>query len=188
MKTQEEFEFEKVFRQYVKELYIFAIKILGDEEAAEDAVQNFFIKLWSNREAIRLDSSFRSYCYTAVYHESLNILRHRKHFEKISESIVAPIDIQNEMDRMDMRFKLKNAIYSLPEKCRQIFVSVCVDGYSYEDVATMYNLSINTVKVQVSKAFKFLRKKLSDDEQSVLLFLFTEKILFESVRNQDCVL
>lgn len=177
MKSREEFEFEKIFQQYVRELYGFAVKILKDDEMAEDVVQNFFIKLWFNRKTVRLDASFRSYCYTAIYHESLNALRHKRRFEGISDSITTPVDIHKEMDRMDMRLKLKNAIHSLPERCRQIFVSACVEGYSYEEVALRYNLSVNTVKVQVSKAFRILREKLSEDGRLILFLLNMEKRL-----------
>nr|WP_294142690.1 sigma factor-like helix-turn-helix DNA-binding protein [uncultured Sanguibacteroides sp.] len=87
----------------------------------------------------------------------------------MSENIIGSIDIQFEMERADLRFKLKQAIATLPERCREIFIEICVEGNSYADTAEKYNLSVNAIKAQISRAYKILREKLSHDEQLILL-------------------
>ena len=77
--------------------------------------------------------------------------------------MIGSTDIQFEMERADLRFKLEQAIATLPERCREIFIEICVEGNSYAAIAEKYNLSVNTIKVQVSKAYQILREELSHD-------------------------
>lgn len=64
--------FDELFNRYFEQCFTYAVSLLKDPDAAEDVVQNVFLKLWSGRE--RLDSSrqFRSYLLTAVRNESIS--------------------------------------------------------------------------------------------------------------------
>ena len=76
--------FDELFNRYFEQCFTYAVSLLKDPDAAEDVVQNVFLKLWSGRE--RLDSSrqFRSYLLTAVRNESISRLpeKRRQVFEK----------------------------------------------------------------------------------------------------------
>ena len=76
--------------------------------------------------------------------------------------------------------KIHLAINSLPEKCKAIFVDACIEECSYVEVAEKYDISVNTVKVQVSKAYRILREKLTK-EQFLFFVDFSEirVILFQ---------
>lgn len=85
--------------------------------------------------------------------------------------MIGSTDIQFEMERADLRFKLEQAIATLPERCREIFIEICVEGNSYPAIAEKNNLSVNTIKVQVSKAYQILREELSHEER-LIFFLW----------------
>jgi RNA polymerase sigma-70 factor (ECF subfamily) len=70
--------FEKVFERYSKQPYLFSLSYLKSKDAAEDIVQEVFLKIWNNRESIKTDTSFQSYLFTIA----LNAVR--LHFNKIS--------------------------------------------------------------------------------------------------------
>ena len=172
--------FEYAFNTYSKELYVFAYRLVQDKAIAEDVVQDFFVKLWLNKDDIYQGPSFRSYCYTSIHHISLNVLRTKYRHTELFENIIDSTDVQFEMERADLRSKLEQAIATLPKKCKEIFVEVCVEGKSYAEVADKYDLSVNTIKVQVSKAYRILREKLSSGEKLVL-FLWC----MQQYRNQN---
>ncbi len=162
--------FEYIFNLYSKELYVFAFRIVRDKEIAEDLVQDFFVKLWVNRYDINMEDSFKSYCYTSIRNASINILRTKFRHTELSGELIAPIDIEFEMERAELRKRLEQAIDLLPGRCREIFVNICMDGNSYAEAADKFDLSVNTIKVQMSKAYRILRENLSK-EQLFLLFL-----------------
>lgn len=67
--------FDELFNRYFEQCFTYAVSLLKDPDAAEDVVQNVFLKLWTGRE--RLDSSkpVKSYLLTAVRNESISWLR-----------------------------------------------------------------------------------------------------------------
>lgn len=67
--------FKSLFYKHSGRLCLWAYKITENKEAAEDIVQDFFIKYWENRETLSFFPSFLSYAYRAVYNASLNYLR-----------------------------------------------------------------------------------------------------------------
>lgn len=171
IKKDDYIHFEYIYNLYSKELYVFALRIVGDKEMAEDIVQDFFVKLWINRYEIKMEGSFRSYCYTSIRNAGINILRTKFRYTDLSEGLIAKVDIEAEIERAELRKKLEQTIELLPERCRELFVDICMDGNSYAVTAEKYGLSVNTVKVQMSKAYRILREHLSK-EQLFCVFLY----------------
>ena len=68
------------------------------------------------------------------------------------------IDDDDAQERSQTEAKLWTAIDSLPEKCRKVFIMSKRDGLKYEEIAEELNLSVNTVRNQISKALKVLKE------------------------------
>jgi RNA polymerase sigma-70 factor (ECF subfamily) len=68
------------------------------------------------------------------------------------------IDDDDAQERSQTVAKLWTAIDSLPEKCREVFILSKRDGLKYEEIAEELNLSVNTVRNQISKALKVLKE------------------------------
>ncbi|MDE6451672.1 MAG: RNA polymerase sigma-70 factor, partial [Odoribacter sp.] len=67
--------FENLFQKYYGILCDYAFSYLNDVNEIEDTVQDVFVYVWNNREAIHVNSSVRSYLFTSVKHRALNILK-----------------------------------------------------------------------------------------------------------------
>lgn len=155
--------FKSLFYLHGSRLCLWANKITGNKEAAEDIVQDFFIKYWENRESLFFSPSFLSYAYRSVYNASLNYLRDNEKFVygyEITLSGMSEEDADSEEAKELQRLLLK-AIDELPEKCRKIFVMATLEKKKYTEVASKFGISVNTVKVQVSKAYRIIRQKTS---------------------------
>ena len=150
--------FENIFNRYSPDLYVVAYRITGNKAVAEDVVQDFFVKLWMNREKVVIYKSFRYYCFSAIHYASLNATRTKYRDTELSEELEDPSCVEYEMERA--------------EKCKAIFVDACIEECSYVEVAQKYDLSVNTVKVQVSKAYRILRGKLTKEQFSIFLLIF----------------
>jgi RNA polymerase sigma factor (sigma-70 family) len=59
--------------------------------------------------------------------------------------------------------KLQELLNRLPEKRRNILMSVVVHGHSYAEIAESNGISVNTVKTQMKRAYAFLRREADKD-------------------------
>lgn len=156
--------FTVIYERYWKQLLITASKRLGDEDEAEEIVQEIFLNLWRRRETLNLTAGFAGYLAVAVKFEILDALRKRAHVFKYSQEIVhrfteADESMLRHLDMAELQQKLQLTIKSLPEKCRLVFKLKFEQGYSQKQIANELNIAEKTVEAHLSRARKTLRDK-----------------------------
>lgn len=161
IKKGNEEAFRKLFYLYSDRLSLWAYKITQSSLAAEDIVQDFFVYYWEKRESLSFHPSFASYAFRSVYNASLNYLRDNERFIHGYEITIDLIDsdVEDE-DLQELKILLLKAIDELPDRCKKIFVMATLEKKKYTEVADMFGISVNTVKVQVSKAYRILKEKV----------------------------
>lgn len=176
--THSEQEFERLFKEHFKSLYAYAFTILKNEAIAEETVQNVFYKIWEKKVPETIQTSLKAYLYKAVYHESLNYLKHQK--IKAQYRLHVMYESKNEMDHSasrkmmmkELEEKLRHALNTLPRQCRTIFQMSRFEGLKYQEIADELGISVKTVENQMGKALKQLRIKLIDYLPVFILALF----------------
>jgi RNA polymerase sigma-70 factor, ECF subfamily len=174
---KDESAFEKVFKGNFKKLQSYAITIVGDENVAEEMVQNVFFKLWDRSEKINIQSSIAAYLYRAVYNESCNYLKHQKvkqGFLNYSKHAMSDISTEKASKKIlvtELEQHIKNALNDLPEQCRTVFQLSRFEELKYQQIADTLGISIKTVEAQMGKALRIMRVKLVDYLPLVILFL-----------------
>lgn len=161
IRTGNEVAFRELFYLYSKRLYLWAYKITQNSLAAEDIVQDFFVYYWEKRESLSFHPSFAAYAFRSIYNTSLNYLRDNERFIHGYEITIDLIDSNvEEEDLQELKRALLKAIDELPSRCKEIFVMATLEKKKYTEVADMLGISVNTVKVQVSKAYRILKEKI----------------------------
>ena len=165
IKAGDALSFKKLFDTYSNQLLNFALQYLNNPPAAEDVVQEVFVKIWINRSRLNPSLSIKSYLFTAVRNQSLKFtrdsnLKQEKHeyLQKENETAKSP---EEELQENELTELFYRALEKLPDRCRQIFSMSRFEDLSYAEIATTLGISINTVKTQMSRAIKSLRKQLS---------------------------
>lgn len=159
--------FELLFRKLNIRLCLFANKFLQDPDESQDVVQEAFIRVWENRKDINPDEALTSYIFRIVQNMSLNRLRKRKYEQGYAELLgmvylgdsvfsAHELYIAEELEE-----HIASAIRELPDGCRKIFTLSRHEGLKYRDIARVLDISPKTVEVQMSKALRLLRLKLS---------------------------
>ena len=170
-------EFEQLFKEHFKSLYAYACTILKDEALAEETVQYVFFKIWDIRLIAYIQVSMKAYLYKAVYHESLNHLKHRKIKAQYQQYAMHQHNKEGEnaskkIVMRELEEKLREALNSLPRQCRTIFQMSRFEGLKYQEIAKELGLSVKTVENQMGKALKQLRIKLIDFLPVIAMLFF----------------
>ena len=158
--TENNINFDDLFRYNYRPLCLYALHYLQDVDLSEDIVQESYTALWEKLSEGAHVLNWRSYLYMTVRNRCLDHLRRKG----IPTESLKPydtygiIDDDDAQERSKTEARLWTAIDSLPEKCREVFILSKRDGLKYEEIAEELNLSVNTVRNQISKALKVLKE------------------------------
>lgn len=161
---------EDLLKQLFHENYSFfchsAMKIVDDEEAAKDIVQDFFLYCWERKASIRIQGKFENYAYRAIRNASLNYQKRLKKVDYNSdlirdaaEVLVHSSDADYKQGQEQREQALWRVIDLMPDKRKQVFLLSQSEGLTYLQIAETLDISINTVKTHIKLAYVFLRKE-----------------------------
>ncbi|QYH38947.1 RNA polymerase sigma-70 factor [Algoriphagus sp. NBT04N3] len=153
-------QFEKVFRDHWKDMYLAAYSRLNDRLQAEDLIQDVFISIWERRESLDLQKNWRPYLLTAVKYQVMKSLSLKSFHQVPVENYVDSIHEEDFLDLDELYSLIEVEIEKLPKRAREIFKLNKIEGYSIEEIADTLNLAPQTVHNQLSIAMKALRKEL----------------------------
>jgi RNA polymerase sigma-70 factor (ECF subfamily) len=162
IKDGDEKAFSTLFYMHSGKLFTLACRITQDVAVSEDIVQDFFIHYWEKKETLVFYPSFMAYAYQSIYHSALNYLRDNERFVygyDLTINLADDSDADSE-EAQELKRILMKAIDELPDRCKKIFVMATLEKKKYTEVADSLGISVNTVKVQVSKAYRILKEKI----------------------------
>ena len=116
--------FEQLFKSYYGHLCLFAAKIVQDEIAAEEIVQDIFVKFWEKKKQSTIEASIKNYLFRSVKNSCLNALKHNNVRVQYAQHVMVEAEKNNFRDNyieVDLAKKIEESIQALPEKRREIF-------------------------------------------------------------------
>ncbi|PKA97636.1 RNA polymerase sigma-70 factor (ECF subfamily) [Flavobacteriaceae bacterium MAR_2009_75] len=157
-------ELELFFKDNHTYLCLVSLTIVKDHEVAKDVVQDFFISFWERRNSIRISTSFKAYAVKAIKNLSIQYLRENKKEESLIKELGYKDSYElKPFEKTGNRKKLQELLTKLPENRRNIFISYVIYGQSYAEIAENNGISVNTVKTQMKRAYRFLRSEAKPD-------------------------
>ncbi len=165
--------FEELYNRHQRKAYCTALRILRNQQDAEDAVQRAFQRALVNLQRFREDSTFSTWLTRIVINEALMLLRERRRREPLYENDVdaeqghgsmevadggpTPEEILCESER---RAVLLQAIGRLRNNLRIVVLHRELKGLTSAETARLLGLTVNAVKARTFHARRFLRKNL----------------------------
>lgn len=163
---------QHLFDRYYRPLVLFADEFLKDSSAAEDLVQDFFVKLWEDDYLLKVaEGVLGSYLYSAVRNRAISFLQKKDVLRDSQELGVIDIfvDVVEDIDEERMDIVMKE-VELLPERTRQVVERVMLRGLKYKEAAEELKISINTVKFALKEGTKRLRERLASMGPEVLFY------------------
>lgn len=172
---------ELFYNHYYTALCSFVANILKQQEDVEDLVQDIYIAIWEGNRLFTDIKELTNYLYRACYNNALLYIRNHQLHDAILETIRQKS--KEEEEEEEERFytlavkeetirQLYACIEELPSEQRRILL-LRIEGYSWEEIANCLGVSMNTVKTQRSRSFKFLRKRLENKAYGIALLILS---------------
>jgi RNA polymerase sigma-70 factor (ECF subfamily) len=169
--------FRILVKRHESRVYALALRLLGDPEWAQDAVQEAFIKAYRGLRKFEGRALFSTWMYRLTYNHCLDMRRADKSgryvewdeerttgddvgdpsVPSLASSIRGPGE---EIERGELREQLQKAIETLPEPIRQTLLMREVDGLPYSEIADLQKIPKGTVMSRLFHARKRLREVL----------------------------
>jgi RNA polymerase sigma-70 factor (ECF subfamily) len=153
--------FDTIFKRYYEGLLSFAkVLIPYPTDEAEDIVAEIFCTMWLNRKQISITNTLGAYLYTAVKNRVFDYYRKRKIIFHIPEEDNASADHQQPDHLLmykDATQRIRHLINELPPQMRLVFQLNRYEGFSYEEIAGLLDISVNSVKTHMFRALKSLK-------------------------------
>ena len=175
MKNLNDLDFKRVYIAQYSKLKRFAKEYVIMEEDAENIVQDVFLDLWEKKEIIKLPINLNAFLYAVTKNKCLNHLKHKKVIwetkNKLEEQQRNALQMKFESLKVldegifaegDIEMIIEQAVGTLPEKCREIFIKSRLEGKKHKEIADELNISTHTIEAQMNIAYKKMRFALRD--------------------------
>ncbi len=151
-------EYNDCVDNFADGVYRFIVKNIRHTEDAQDIVQSAFEKLWVNRAQV-LPEKAKSYLFTVAYHQMIDHIR-KTNKMPLAEETSIPHQTINQA-QAELKQVLMRAVNQLNPTQKSLVLLKDYEGYSYQEIAEIMNLSDSQVKVYLHRARLILKNKLS---------------------------
>jgi RNA polymerase sigma-70 factor (ECF subfamily) len=165
--------FEQLYRQYSKPIYRYLVRLVLDENVAEDLIQDVYIAAWTGARNFRGQASVKTWLYQIAHHQAVTWLRRRKINEKYDDSDRSGSAKSVEEKYFDtwMREQVLKAVDQLSVEHRSVIELVFYQGMSYQEAAMVMRCPVGTIKSRMSYARRYLDSilkslKINDPEST----------------------
>lgn len=157
--------FTTLYTKYWRQVYNFSKLYLINKDAAEEVVQEVFIKVWESRDFIREEDNFKGLLF--IITRNLIFNHHRKSVNEdfykmtVLKAIEASYNIEEEIEARNLSEYIDMLIAELPPRRQEIFNLSRKENKTYKEIAELLHISERTVENQISEALKYLRQNIT---------------------------
>ena len=169
----DEAAFEMIYRKYCGFVYNVAFRIVHTADDAQETTQEVFILLYRKLRGFRFQSSLKTWIYRVTINTAINMSKKRakerenkvEYNDQIGPTVSA--QIHDEIDREHYENFVRALLNCLTPDQRACIVLRNIEGLSYQEMAEVLKININTVRSRLKRARQVmmnLRKEVIDDE------------------------
>lgn len=173
LKSGDEPAFNEIYHRNWEYLYRSACRVLDDQDAAMDVLQEVFVWFWNHREELST-KSIQGYLYVAVKYKVANYIRNGKVRESFYDRIKS-VNINSVFNDTSIEVKelitfINDFTNDLPPRCKKVFQLSRFENLSHKEISVQLGISEKTIENHITVALNKLRKKM--DKSSLWLIFF----------------
>jgi RNA polymerase sigma-70 factor, ECF subfamily len=169
--------FNMLYKKYASDMLGICLRYSRDKAEAEDVLQEGFIKVFRKIETFEGRGSFKNWLIKIMVNTAINFYKANKKHDRDEQFDVenkdhAEVEYYDEGSfEIDYDFKsedLMQMINDLPDGYRMVFNLYVFEGMSHQEIAQIMEIAVSTSKSQLSKARKYLRKKVEEKQKKMI--------------------
>jgi RNA polymerase sigma-70 factor (ECF subfamily) len=154
----EKLDFNTVVKEHSNALYGFAVHFLRNKEDARDVVQDSFEKLWLNCEKVEIEK-VKSWLFTCTYNAMINFsVKKQRMISTETGNLPEGVEMMN--SQFESQQVIERTVGILPPLQKSIILLRDLEGYSYEEIGEILQLSASQVKVYLFRARNKVKNQL----------------------------
>ena len=161
MSTNKKDQFSLIYKENAQSIIRLCYLYLKDEELAQDAAQETFIKAWRKLSAFKENSSINTWLTSIAINTCKSLMR-QKSF-KNTVSLNEAIKVHNKAPDSETIMSVAIAVESLPTDLRVVVLLKYYRGLKSKEIAKILKIPATTVNYRLSKAKEILKEKLKED-------------------------
>jgi RNA polymerase sigma-70 factor (ECF subfamily) len=161
--------FETIYDRYAPMVFGLALKTLGDREAAEEAVQGVFWRVWQRAASFDQNRAFLPWLFSISHNYYIDELRRRRSrpqsvYEDESHPVLSAIPDETDVGEMALQSEQRrivlDALQQLPIEQRQALELAYFGGLTQQEIATRLGNPLGTIKTRIRLGLQKLRSIL----------------------------
>jgi RNA polymerase sigma-70 factor (ECF subfamily) len=160
-------EFAILVGRYQHALYRHAVAMVLDHDAAEDMVQDAFIRGYTRLRECREPEHFRAWIFQTLRNRCLDYLKEPRRRQVPIDDVQPLYDTADDpgavAERRQTASRIAATLATLSPEQRETFVMHYVDGMSYDDMSALLGVSVSALKMRALRARDALSAALRDD-------------------------
>lgn len=164
---------ELLINQYLKPIYSFVYRYVGNEQEAEDITQEVFVKAWRNLKKFDRNKSFKTWLFSIAKNSCIDFLKKKKtipfsefYIENgdnlITDTLADPSPLPQELlEKTEMTQMLNSALEKLPPKYRMVLFLRYNDHFNFREIAESLSEPLSTITSRHRRALIMLKEILT---------------------------
>jgi RNA polymerase sigma-70 factor (ECF subfamily) len=157
--------FASLYEMYAPKCQAFVLSFTKDSDFSKDVTHDIFVKVWLKRDVISKLDSFSPYLFRMVKHHIIDQFENNVVKAKFERRQMLTVDdfhnsTEDKIDYDEMQLLIFNAVASMPEKRRKIFIYSRYQNLNNSEIADIMGISIGTVENHITNALKDIREAL----------------------------
>ncbi|HCM77979.1 MAG TPA: RNA polymerase subunit sigma-24 [Cytophagales bacterium] len=150
-----------LYERYCRKMMVICQRYSKSSQEAEDALQEGFVKVFSNISKFRAESQLSTWITRIMINTALNKQRQKLYMMPIVDVHENHLVQEEEISFAHFHHNdLLELVQSLPDGCRVVFNLFAIEGYSHKEIGEMLSISVGTSKSQYNRARVLLKAKL----------------------------
>ena len=159
----DDYAFVSLYNRYKGPIYAYCLKMLMDQELAQDIMQETFLRIYENRDRLMNTASFKAWTFTIARNQCLNHLRRSHRHVQLDEAGPVPASTKggptelSQLEKSEQIALVNHFLGQLKPSYREVIVLREYQNLSYEEIAAITRSTLSAVKSRLFKA----RRKLA---------------------------
>lgn len=167
-----EIAFESLVYEYTTQLYRFIYRLTGNSEESEDLTQEVFLKVWKHRHQYNQSLSLRAWIFGIARNTSIDYLRKKKPYvfsqfdsdhdsNTITDTLTDPLPLPDSVfASKELELLVTRALDTISPDQKSIILLKHTEELTFEEIATILEKPMNTIKSQYRRGIMSLRDNL----------------------------